>query len=362
VNTNRLNAQNSSPEKLLTFYIGTYTSGESKGIYSCTINPATGKMGAVELAATSNNPSFLAFSDDREFILAIHEVAESNPKRTGYVEMFCINKNRTLTSIKKVNSGGAHPCYVDARSDNYIISANYTGGNIGLFKIENNQLTEVLDIAQHYGSGPNSKRQNEPHAHSAMFEPNGNRVFSADLGIDKVKVYEIENDKLVESENHEINMAPGAGPRHIAFHPHLNILYVINELNCTITTVEMMGDGSFRVLETVNTLPVDFKPSFSCADIHISPDGNFLYGSNRGHNSIAIFKISQKSGKIKMVGNESTRGKTPRNFTLPPKGDYLLVANQNSDNIISFKRDKETGLLEFKDEISAPKPVCLIFE
>jgi 6-phosphogluconolactonase len=220
----------------------------------------------------------------------------------------------------------------------------------------------VLDIAQHYGNGPNTERQNEPHAHSSLFEPGGKRVFSADLGIDKVKVYEIKNEKLVPSKHHEIIMAPGAGPRHIAFHPHLNVLYVINELNCTITAVEMKNDGSFNTVETVNTLPVDFEPSFSCADIHVSPDGKFLYGSNRGHNSIAIFSINQKNGKLKVVGHESTRGKTPRNFTLTPSGDYLLVANQNSDNIISFKIDKETGKLEFADEIKAPKPVCLIFE
>jgi 6-phosphogluconolactonase len=195
-----------------------------------------------------------------------------------------------------------------------------------------------------------------------MFEPGGNRVFSADLGIDKVKVYEIKNNKLVACKNSEINMVPGAGPRHLAFHPNLKVLYVINELNCSITTIEMKDDGSFNIIETVNTLPVDFEPSFSCADIHLSPDGKFLYGSNRGHNSIAIFGINQSSGKLKIIGHEPTKGKTPRNFTLTPSGDFLLVANQNSNNIISFKRDPETGKLSFKDEIQAPKPVCLVFE
>jgi 6-phosphogluconolactonase len=362
MNLNELYAQNSSSKESSTFYIGTYTGGESEGIYSCTLNHKTGKMGSIKLAATSENPSYLAFSNDKRFILAVHETGESNPKRMGFVEMFSVIGDGTLKSLKKVDSGGAHPCYVAARDDNFVISANYTGGNIGLFKIENNELTEVLYIAQHHGSGPNKARQNKPHAHSAMFEPGGNRVFSADLGIDKVKVYEIKNNKLVACKNSEINMVPGAGPRHLAFHPNLKVLYVINELNCSITTIEMKDDGSFNIIETVNTLPVDFEPSFSCADIHLSPDGKFLYGSNRGHNSIAIFGINQSSGKLKIIGHEPTKGKTPRNFTLTPSGDFLLVANQNSNNIISFKRDPETGKLSFKDEIQAPKPVCLVFE
>jgi len=359
---NELKAQVSAPGDPLTFYIGTYTDGESEGIYSCSFNPSNGKIGKIKLAAVSENPSFLAYSSDGKYILAVHETGESNPMRMGYVEMFAIGKNGILTSVKKVYSGGAHPCYVAARDDNYIVSANYTGGNIGLFKIENNTLSEVLDIAQHHGSGPNKNRQNEPHAHSSLFEPRGERVFSADLGIDAVMVYEIKNEKLVPANYHEIKMAPGAGPRHIAFHPRLNVLYVINELNCTITVVEMKENGSFKIRETVNTLPVKFEPSFSCADIHVTPDGKYLYGSNRGHNSIAIFRIDQKNGELKVIGHESTRGKTPRNFTLTPSGDYLLVANQDSDNIISFGIDKETGKLEFTDEISVPKPVCLVFE
>jgi 6-phosphogluconolactonase len=358
-------SQNIEDANIRSFYVGTYTDTGSEGIYRFGLDMTTGKLHSDGLSAMSENPSFLTITNDRKYLLAVHETSDENGNRMGYIESFSIHDSGSLTSINKVLSGGSHPCYVSVNKDGLVLAANYTGGNVSLFKLSRSgELSEATDVKQHYGKGPNSSRQDKPHAHSAYFEPNGKRIFVADLGIDMVKVYNADTStlKLNPCKIPEIKMASGSGPRHLAFHPNGKILYVINELASSVTSVKLLPVGNFNVFNTLSTLPDGYKEQNTCADIHISPDGRFLYASNRGLNSVAIFAVDEKSGLLKLIGQEPTKGETPRNFTISPDGKYLLVANQNSNNIVAFKRDEKTGKLTYTDQISAKKPVCLLFD
>ena len=347
------------------FFVGTYTEGGSEGIYNFSLDPVTGKLNDLGLAAKSNNPSFLALTENGKFLLAVHETKGEDGSSAGFIESFSIKKGEmALTNLGKVSSGGAHPCYVSVNQSGYVLAANYTGGSVGLLKVdENGKLSTVSDVQQHYGSGPNKARQAEPHVHSAFFEPGTNRVFTPDLGLDQVTAYDIDkvNAKLVKSKFPAIVVHPGSGPRHLAWHPTKKIVYVVNEMGCSVSVVTLNNDGSFTILETVSALPAGYDKPNTCADIHITKDGLYLYASNRGLNSIAIFSVDPKTGKIILLGQEPTRGDTPRNFTLSPNDDYLLAANQNTNNIVAFRRDAKTGKLQFTDEIKAFKPVCLLF-
>jgi 6-phosphogluconolactonase len=354
-----------SNEKLQYFFVGTYTGSGSEGIYTYSLNPATGKLTNLGLAVKSNNPSFLALTSDGKFLISVNEVSDKNNGDMGYVESFKImNDSIHLSPLSKVASGGANPCYVSVNRSGNVLSANYSGGNVALFQLNKSGiLSELSDLGQHIGNGPNKGRQTSPHVHSAFFEPGSNRIFVADLGIDKVVVYRLDSihSKLIKAPIAEIIIPSGSGPRHLAFHPALNIIYVVNELTSNITVVATNKDGSFKNLETVSALPSNNNQPSTCADIHISKDGRFLYASNRGFNSIAIFSVNSLNGKIVQIGQESTRGETPRNFTLSPDEDFLIVSNQNTNDIVSFRRDKTTGKLQFTDQIKAYKPVCLLF-
>jgi len=347
------------------FFVGTYTDGGSEGIYNFSLDPLTGKLTDNGLAAKSNNPSFLALTSDGKYLLAVHEVKDEKGGSMGYVESFGVKKDDLkLNTLCKVTSGGAHPCYVSVNQDGYVLAANYTGGNVALFRLDAaGKLSEALDVQQHYGSGPNKARQAEPHVHSAFFESGSNRIFVPDLGIDEVSVYQLDRkgNKLAKTPVPAIKMGPGFGPRHLAFHPTMKLVYVVNELACSVSVVDLNKDGSFTTLETVSALPAGYDKPNTCADIHISKDGRFLYASNRGLNSIAIFSADPKNGKLIQIGQEPTRGDGPRNFTLSPEEDYLLVANQNTQDIVAFRRDAITGKLQYTDQVKALKPVCLLF-
>ena len=359
------NSQTSTTKNLQHFYVGTYTDNGSEGIYRFGLDYTTGKLHSNGLAVLSENPSFLALSADGKYLLAVRETLEDKNQNMGYIELFKVDDAGNLTSVNKVSSGGAHPCHVAVNEDGAVIASNYTGGNVTLMRIEpSGELSEVLSTDQHSGSGPVLARQDKPHVHSSLFEPRGKRIFVADLGIDQVKVYTIDktNFTLKPFKYPEIRMVPGSGPRHMTIHPNGKFLFVANEMSSSVSIVQLLENGSFKLQETVSTLPVDFTKSNTCADIHFSPDGNFLYVSNRGMNSIAIFSVSGKEGKIKLIGFEDTKGDSPRNFTLTPEGEYLLVANQNTDNIVAFKRNAKTGMLSFTDQINAFKPVCLLFK
>ncbi len=358
-------AQDNGNENIRHFYVGTYTDSGSEGIYRFGLDLNSGKIHYEGLSAMSENPSFLALTADRKFLLAVHETNDEKGKQMGYVESFSVGSNGALTSVGMVLSGGAHPCYVSVNPEGLVLAANYTGGNVALFKLdENGKLSETLDVKQHIGKGPNGARQEKPHVHSAYFEPEGNRIFVADLGIDRVKVYVADGSggKLNPYKASEIVLAPGSGPRHMAFHPNKELLFIVNELTSSVSVVRLLADGNYKIVQTVSSLPDGFNQENTCADIHLSPDGKFLYVSNRGLNSIAVFSVNGKSGQLKQIGQEPTRGETPRNFTLSPDGQFLLVANQNSQNIVSFRRDQTSGKLTFVNQVNAHKPVCLLFE
>jgi 6-phosphogluconolactonase len=350
---------------VLHFYVGTYTNTESEGIYKFGLDQTTGKLHSNGLAALSENPSYLALTKDGKYLLAVRETRDENNQNTGYIELFNVDENGNLSSINMVSSGGAHTCHVAVNDDGAIIACNYTGGNVALMKIDSTgELSQTTSVIQHTGQGFDPKRQDKPHVHSALFEPQGKRIFVADLGIDRIKVYTIDGKTFVLKPDKypEIKMVPGSGPRHMALHPNGKLLFVANELSSSVSVIQLMKNGSYRIAETVSTLPADFSKPNTCADIHLSPDGNFLYVSNRGMNSIAIFAVQEKEQKVRLIGHEDTKGEMPRNFTLTPKGDFLLAANQNTDNIVAFRRDAATGLLTFTDQINAFKPVCLLFK
>lgn len=357
-------SQKSENGDMMDFYVGTYTGNGSEGIYSFGLNKTSGKLHSNGLAVLSENPSYLALSKDGKYLLAVRETRDESNNSNGYIELFNVDDAGNLTSVNKVSSGGAHPCHVAVNGEGAVIASNYSGGNVALMRIESSgMLSEVLSSDQHSGQGPVANRQEKAHVHSALFEPGGSRIFVADLGIDQVKVYTIDKVTFALKPNKypEIRMVPGSGPRHMAIHPNGKLLFIANELSSSVSVVQLMKNGNFKVIETVSTLPVNFSKSNTCADIHLSPEGNFLYVSNRGMNSIAIFSVQEKESKIKLIGHEDTKGAMPRNFTLTPAGDYLLVANQNTNNIVAFKRNAETGLLTFTDQINAFKPVCLVF-
>ena len=356
-----LGCRNQNEEKPMgiPFYLGTYTDGASEGIYKYMLNP-DGLIKELGLMARTENPSFLAFSADGSYLLAVNEV--SNENREGYVSSFEIGAD-TLMHLDKKPSGGAHPCHIVTHPEGYVVVANYSGGNMGLLKImEDGTLSELLDIQQHQGSGSH-ERQEGPHAHSGWFTPDG-RVISVDLGTNQLWFSEIDrrDTKFRPADPQTLSMEAGAGPRHLAMHPRNPWIYVVNELSSSVSLIRRdSADSPLRIAQTLSTLPEGFTGDNTCADIHISPDGKFLYASNRGHNSIAVFSVDPESGSLTAAGHESTRGETPRNFSLSPDGQFLLVANQNTNNIVSFRRNEASGSLTFIDEIEAPTPVCILF-
>ena len=338
------------------FYVGTYTGQESRGIYKCRMNNR-GMLELAGLVSETDNPSYLTLSHDGEFLLAVNEKSPS-----GTVESFRIRAD-SLLHVSRQASGGEHPCFVSINSAGYVLTANYSSGNVGLLKMDKSgELSEVMDIQQHSGMG-STDRQQGPHAHSAYFEPGTSMVIAADLGSNEIwfSLLDTLQSRLLPSEPYSLSMEPGAGPRHLVFHPDGKCLYVINELNSTVTLVEKKESGEYVKGPSFTTLPADYEGPNYCADIHITPDGRFVYASNRGHNSIAIFRVEHGTNDLDPAGHSSTGGEWPRNFALSPGEEYLLVANQHSDNVVSFKRDSSSGRLSPVDTLSLPEPVCIAF-
>jgi 6-phosphogluconolactonase len=350
------------------FYAGTYTNEDSKGIYLYKMNSETGKLTFVDVTENISNPSFLSIDKSNNFLYAVNEVADFDSGKNGSVSAFKVDaKTKQLKFINKVSSGGAHPCYVTIDSEGkFIFAANYSGGNICVLPInKDGSLSIASDIANHSGSSVNKKRQNAPHAHSVYVDPYNKYIYAVDLGIDKINIYKFDSDngRLLSNEPAFFKADPGSGPRHMAFHPTNKFAYVINELDNKIIALKITPEnGGLNKIESYPTLPSDFIGTSYCADIHIHPNGKFLYGSNRGHNSIVIFKINEKSGKLTTVGHKSTMGDWPRNFTIDPSGKFLLVANQKSNNIVVFRIDCQSGMLEgTKSAAEISSPVCLKF-
>jgi 6-phosphogluconolactonase len=356
-------AQGTSNEMLL--YVGTYTRGKSEGIYVYRMNLADGHMEHAATVKGISNPSFLAIDPKRRFLYAVNESGEFAGKKGGGVTAFAIDrKTGDLRKLNEQNSPGV-PCHLSVHpSGKFILAANYGGGNVVIYPVRaDGSLGAASDVAQHTGKGGDPRRQGEPHAHCIMLDQSGRYAFAPDLGIDKVMIYRIDakNGKFIP--NGFAATKPGAGPRHFDFHPSGKFAYVINELDSTMTAFAYdKAKGALQELQTVSTLPSGFSGTSYCADVHVHPSGRFVYGSNRGHDSIVAFAIDQNTGKLSLIGHESTGGKWPRNFGVDPTGAFLLVANQNTDNVVTFRIDQQSGKLAPTGQTTEiPTPVCLKF-
>ena len=346
-------------------YVGTYTNGKSEGIYVYRMNSDSGELKHALTVKGVSNPSFLAIDPGRRFLYAANESGEFAGKKGGGVTAFAIDrKTGDLRKLNERNSPGV-PCHVSVHpSGKFVMAANYGGGNVVIYPVQaGGSLGEATDVAQHTGKGADPKRQDKPHAHCIVPDAEGRFVFAPDLGIDKVMIYrlDLKNGKFVP--NGFAATKPGAGPRHFVFHPLGKFAYVINEINWTVTAFTYdKASGALAESQTVSALPPGFGGTSYCADIHVHPTGKFLYGSNRGHDSIVAFAIDQSTGKLNLIAHESTRGKWPRNFAVNPTGEFLLVANQNTDNVVAFRIDQQTGRLTATGQTTEiPAPVCLKF-
>jgi 6-phosphogluconolactonase len=350
-------------------YIGTYTSGESKGIYRATFDTDTGELSAAVLVAETDDPSFLAIHPNGKFLYAVNETDDRrglDKKPSGGVSSFAIEETGKLKFLNEQPSHGAAPCHlVTDKAGRFLYVANYTGGNVAVFAIENDgRLSQILQVIQHRGTGKNKKRQAGPHAHSINLDASGKFAMAADLGIDSIAIYSVDSESGKLKTSGGARLAAGSGPRHFAFHPTKNFAYVINELNLTITAFDFDPDtGQLIDIQTQSTIPNEEPgPGKSTAEIVVHPNGKFVYGSNRGPDSIAVFSIDQETGKLTHVENESTQGKTPRNFAIAPGGKYLLAENQGSNTIVVFSIDQDTGALNATgNKIEVPSPVCIRF-
>ncbi|MBV7533138.1 lactonase family protein [Chitinophaga sp. sic0106] len=339
--------------------LGTYTnSGQSKGIYVYHFNTQTGEATPVSEAATTN-PSFLAVSPDQHFVYAVNE--DSGP---GGVSSFAFDHSSgRLSFINKVPSHGQWPCYVSASSNGkFIAVANYGSGNAVVFPVNKGHIGVAADQVQHTGTGPVADRQEKAHAHAAFFSPDNKYLFVNDLGIDKIMCYNFaaSTGKLSPATAPFVQVKPGSGPRHMVFDATGKYAYLMTELSGEVL-VYSYADGRFTLLQTISSHPADFKGKIGSADIHLSPDNNFLYASNRGDaNSLAIFKRDKISGKLSVTGFQSTLGVMPRNFNFDPAGNFLLAAHQESNDVVIFKVDKQTGkLTDTGKRIKVGSPVCV---
>ncbi len=344
-------------------YVGTFTSERAEGIYLCRFNKSTGEIKLDKTFKAIDNPSFLSVSPDKNYLYAVSRTSTKIEKSGGYVLAYRIKKGGELEFINKQLSNGTGPCHIDVSHDGkYVAIATYGGGTISVYPvIAGGGLLPASSTVQFKGSGPNKSRQKEPHAHSVKFSPFNSLVFSADLGTDQLNIFSFDDGKLAATGQQFVKLASGAGPRHFDFHPEGKFIYVINELNSTVELVKSTN-GAWHTVQKITTLPQGFDEDNYCADIHVADNGRFVYGSNRGHNSIVVFKVDQKSKKLTFVSVASTKGKWPRNFTLSPDGSYLIAANQHSNNITVFRVDAESGELEFTgNQVHVPAPVCLEF-
>ena len=347
-------------------FIGAYTRREGLGIGVARFDADTGMLTTPELAAELANPSFVALDPSLSQLYVVTEIDDYKGNVSGALSSFAVDRTSgELTFLNRQPTNGPGPCFVnvDARGQNAVV-ANYNGGSVVVFPInDDGSLKPPSDFVQHEGAaGVVSDRQEGPHAHSVNLDLETSRVYVNDLGLDRIKSYELDSStgKLTPA-GLDVELHPGAGPRHFDFHPDGKHAYAINELDNTITTMDYdRPSGRLTAVQTVSALPEGWAGRSSCADLHISPNGRFIYGSNRGHDSIVIYAIDATTGWLEYVGHESTGGNSPRNFAIEPSGCYLLVANQDTDNIIVFEIDRDSGKLTATGtEGSVSMPVCL---
>jgi len=351
-------------------YVGTYTdngrNNGSRGIYFLELDTRTGVVSEPQLAAKASNPSFLAIHPSRKYVYSVNELSEFEGRKGGVVTAFAVDPaHGTLTPLNHQSSVGSGPCHlvVDRLGKNVLV-ANYGSGSVACLPIDpDGRLRSESSFIQHRGSGADPRRQQSPHAHSINLDAENRFAFAADLGLDRVFIYRFDaaQGKLGPNEPAFAKVAPASGPRHFAFHPSGRFAYVISEMANTVTAFAYDAErGSLNEIQVISTLPADFKGTSYTAEVQVHPSGKFLYGSNRGHNSVAIFEIEAGTGKLSAAGFEPTQGKNPRNFAIDPTGGFLLVENQDSNTIVVFRIDPRTGDLRPTGQtIGVGKPVCI---
>ena len=348
-------------------YVGTYSIRGSQGVYVFEFDPKNGQLKQLQAVSNAKSPSFLAIHPSGNFLYSVNEAAETGPGKVGAVSAYTIDrKTGKLNFLNGQSSMGSGPCHISIdKTGKTAFVSNYGGGSLAVLPINaDGKLGASTDSVQQTGSGPNSKRQETSHVHSAILAPDNRFVYVSNLGTDKLHIYEtnVEASTVQPAKQPFVSVKPGSGPRHFTFHPNGKFAYLVEELTSSVAVFSRNAKtGALTMLDdNVKTLPDDFKANNTSADIHIDAAGKFLYQSNRGHNTLAIFAIGN-DGRLTLVGEQPTMGTTPRNFMIHPKGDYVLVAHQDSDNITIFKRDQKTGKLTYTGQsVSVPAPVCII--
>ena len=350
-------------------YVGTYTGqGRAEGIYVYRRDAARGALAHAQTVGGLISPTFLALHPQRPLLYAVERQWRDAQRPDGAVSAFAVDpETGRLTLLNRQSSAGLSPCYVSVHpGGRYVFVANYASGHVAALPIEaDGRLGEATSAVHHQGSGPDPRRQDGPHAHFISPDPTGRFVLACDLGIDKVMVYRFDAaaGRLVPNDSPHGQANPGAGPRHLAFHPSSRFVYVINELDSTLSAFAFDAErGALALIETVSTLPAGFTEPNHPAQVVVHPSGRFVYGSNRGHDSIATFAIDPETGRLTALGHEPTQGKTPRNFNVDPTGTFLYAANQNSDTLVAFRINQQTGALTATGHVTeTPSPVCVVF-
>jgi 6-phosphogluconolactonase len=356
-------------------YVGTYTmeaGSPSKGIYAYRFNSDTGELVPIGLAAETTNPSFLAVHPNHRFLYAVNETGNYQGQKSGAVSAFAIDRaTGKLTLLNEVASKGADPCYITVdKTGKYVLVANYTGGSVAVFPVlEDGRLGEASAFIQHTGHGSDPERQEGPHAHSIDLSFDERFAIVDDLGLDETLVYKFDSAKGSLALNDPpiyttlAKADPGAGPRHFVFNPNGKFAYVVNEIQSTVSAFSYDSSaGALRPLQTISTYPKDFTGHNDDAEIQVHPSGKFLYASNRGHDSIAVFAIDPVKGTLTLIEYASTKGQTPRSFEIAPGGSLLFAANEKSNNIVVFSIDQKTGRLTPTGKVlDVAEPVCVKF-
>ena len=354
-------------------YVGTFTRqqpharGKAEGIYVYRMDPPTGALSHLQTVPDVPNPSFLAMAPDRRHLYAVNAVPEIDGHPGGAVSAFAVDPSTgELTYLNRQPAQGSGPCHVSVdQTGQCVLTACYHGGNIAVLPIQNDgRLGPATDSVRYRGSGPDPAHQDGPHAHSINLDPANRYALVCNQGLDKVFIYRFDPTSGTVTPNPDQPWAetrPVTGPRHLDFHPNGRFVYVIGEQGASLTVFAYdAAKGTLREVQTVSTLPGGFAGENACADVHVHPSGKFVYGSNRGHDSLVIYAIDEGTGRLEYVGHQSTLGRTPRNFTIDPTGSLLLAANQDSDTIIAFRVDQDTGRLTSLGTVAeAPSPVCL---
>lgn len=339
-------------------YIGSYTQNStSRGIYHAVLDSSTGTLSEPELAAETPNPTFLAFRSDGAFLYATVQ------EKSGRVRVFAVQPDKKLHFLKEVPSGGEGPCHISLTGGGgVLLAANYGSGNVTSIAVNADGLPSDTpgSLIQHIGHGPNPRRQEAPHPHSINVSPDGKHIYVADLGLDKLLIYtlDIKTACLRPNNPAEAILKPASGPRHIKFRPDGKVVYVVSELDSTITVLARNPQsGALTIIQNISTFPADFKGDTWSAEVCLHPNGRFLYVSNRGHDSIAVFAVDAVTGSLKLSSLQNGHVKFPHHFNIDPTGHYCLVANRNADNLTLFKINQDSGSLEFTGRvINVAKP------